>query len=90
MSKSVHKKAVEADVARIRAKVLRSIKKRLRILERNAGVMFVSFRLNVHPNHVHEMLYGDRKLTLEQMSDLALAVGCKLKPQLKRGPASTK
>lgn len=82
MNKRQHKKAVAAATAKLKAKVLRDIKKRLYFLMHGYAVTFIAFRLTLPPNKVEEMLKGEIDLTLEQLSDLALAVGCRLEPKL--------
>lgn len=83
------KAAMEA-TAKLRAKVLRDIKKRLYFLMHGYAVTFIAFRLTMPPDKVEAILKGETDLTLEQLSDLALAVGCRLEPKIIRRAASTR
>ena len=71
-------KAVVNETDKIRRKFLREIKRRLRELEKRAGLNYVAFRLGIPLSRAASMLDGQTKITMNTMSDLALAVGCRI------------
>jgi hypothetical protein len=82
MNKRQRNKTSASSHTKLLAKVLRDIKKRLYFLMHGYAVTFIAFRLTMPPKKVEAILNGETDLTLEQLSDLALAVGCRLEPKL--------
>lgn len=71
-------------VNKLKSSVLRQINKRLRELERGFGIQYVAFRLTIPPARAQQLLSGEIDMKLETLSDLALAVGCRLEPTIKK------
>jgi hypothetical protein len=82
MTPKQRRKAADAATEKLRAQVLRDIKKRLSGLMHSYGITFVAFRLGIAPQAAEAMLAGETKLDFDRLSDLALAVGCRLEPKI--------
>lgn len=72
----------DARAIRAERKFLRDINKRLRRIEHRAGVAYVAAHLDKKFSEAARLLSGEKRLTLDDMSDLAHAVGCKAIPTI--------
>lgn len=81
-SRPAGKRKVEAIVNQLKQRTLGKIRHRLRKLAWRYAVEFVAFRLSVMPERAEALLAGKVEVTLDDMSDLALAAGCTLEPKL--------
>jgi hypothetical protein len=79
LDRTKHKAEVDATVQKLRAKCRRAIRQRLRAIEQQAGATYVAWRVNMKPAEAEALIYGKGELSLDQLSDLGLAVGIEFK-----------